>query len=103
MFSAQVADHIAAAAHNLGSPESRFLEHSMYGSGLTPQSTQALGETARALWAGAFEHIVREATRRYEGDRALPDAHMRMRFGVYYYAEPQAPGATQGSPEAGAR
>ena len=100
IFSANVADHIAAAAHNLGTTEGRFLEQSMYGSGLTPQSIDALGDTARALWSAAFEQIVREATRRYEGDRAQPDAHMRMRFGVYYYAEPVAPSATQDGPEA---
>ena len=103
IFSANVADHIAAAAHNLGTTEGRFLEQSMYGSGLTPQSISALGDTARALWSAAFEQIVREATRRYEGDRAQPDAHMRMRFGVYYYAEPVAHSATQDGPEAGAR
>lgn len=103
IFSANVADHIAAAAHNLGTTEGRFLEQSMYGSGLTPQSISALGDTARALWSAAFEQIVREATRRYEGDRAQPDAHMRMRFGVYYYAEPVAPSAAQDGPEATAQ
>ena len=103
IFSANVAYHIAAAAHNLGTTEGRFLERSMYGSGLTPQSIAALGDSARALWDVAFEQIVREATQRYEGDRALPDAHMRMRFGVYYYAEPVEPSATQDGPEAAVR
>jgi len=103
IFSANVADHIAAAAHNLRAGEGRFLEQSMYGSGLTPQSISALGDTARGLWAVAFEQIVRQATQRYEGDKARPDAHMRMRFGVYYYAEPEAPRAPQDSPKAGTR
>jgi hypothetical protein len=90
VFSAQVADHIAAAAHNLSVPADapRFLEQSMYGSGLTAASVQALGEKARELWAEAFEQIVREATQRFEGDREASGRHMRMRFGVYYYAEP---------------
>jgi hypothetical protein len=103
MFSANVADHIAAAAHNLAASEGRFLEQSVFGSGLTPASILALGDSARALWADAFERIVREATQRYEGDRAQPEAHMRMRFGVYYYAEPVAPHATQDGREAAAR
>ncbi len=104
IFSANVADHIAAAAHNTGAvAEGRFLEQSMYGSGLTAMSVAALGDTARALWGAAFEQIVREATRRYEHDKALPDAQMRMRFGVYYYAEPVATSATQDGPEAPAR
>jgi len=46
----------------------------MYGSGLTPQSIAALGDTARALWAVAFEQIVREATQRYEHDKSQPEA-----------------------------
>jgi hypothetical protein len=61
----------------------------MYGSGLTAESVLALGDKARVLWADAFEQIVREATQRFEGDRSAPDRYMRMRFGVYYYAEPQ--------------
>jgi len=91
VFSAQVADHIAAAAHNLSVPADapRFLEQSMYGSGLTAESVLALSDKARALWAEAFEQIVREATQRFDADRDAPGRHMRMRFGVYYYAEPQ--------------
>lgn len=91
VFSAQVADHIAAAAHNLSVPADapRFLEQSMYGSGLTAESVAVLGDKARELWAEAFEQIVREGTQRFEGDRDAPGRHMRMRFGVYYYAEPQ--------------
>jgi hypothetical protein len=88
MFSANVADHIAAAAHNVVATDGRFLEQSVFGSGLAPASVEALGETARRLWAGAFEQIVREATHRFERDRIEPQAQMRMRFGVYYYAEP---------------
>lgn len=103
IFAAGVSDHIAAAVHNLAGSGPRFLEQSMYGSGLTPQSIAALGDTARALWAVAFEQIVREATQRYENDQSQPDAQMRMRFGVYYYAEPVAPSAAQVGPESGAR
>lgn len=88
LFSANVADHIAAAAHNLTDGEGRFLEQSVFGSGLAPASVEALGDTARRLWTEAFEKIVREATHRYERDRVEPQAQMRMRFGVYYYAEP---------------
>jgi hypothetical protein len=103
MFSAHIADHIAAVVHNLAAGEGRYLEQSMYGSRLTPASVAALGESARQLWASAFEQIVREATRHYEADRELPEAGMRMRFGVYYYAEPEAPGAARDSLDGGAR
>ena len=103
MFSANVADHIAAAAHNLAASDGRFLEQSMYGSGLTPESIRVLGESARALWAQSFEQIVREATQRYEHDRVQPDAYMRLRFGVYYYAEPVPAKPGQGQSENVAR
>jgi hypothetical protein len=75
----------------------------MFGSGLTPQSVAALAVTARALWGQAFEQIVREATSLYEGDRAHPEARMRVRFGVYYYAEPVAQRAHQADQESGTR
>ncbi len=103
LLAAHVADHIAAGSHNLAATEGRFLEQSVYGSGLTPQSIAALGESARALWTQIFGQIVREATQRFEADRTEPDAHMRMRFGVYYYAEPDAPRAAQAGQEESTR
>ena len=59
----------------------------------------------RALQAFVKGRILRfsEATQRYEGDKTQPDAQMRMRFGVYYYAEPVAPSAAQVGPESVAR
>lgn len=88
LFAGNVADHVAAAAHNMSDDERRFIEQSVFGSGLTPGSTEALAGVARQLWAQAFEAMAREATQRYEHDQNRPDAQMRMRFGVYYYAEP---------------
>lgn len=102
-FSANVSDHIAAAVHNLGADEGRFLEQAVFGSGLSPQSVAALGETARALWSTAFEAMVREATRRHEQDRQAPDAQMRMRFGVYFYAEPDDENVATAGQEPAAR
>lgn len=100
MFAANVGDHMAAATHNLGAPAARFLEQSVFGNGLTAQSVDALGDTARRLWAQAFEQFVRESTSRYQADRSQPEAHMRMRFGVYYYAEPVTRNDAQDGPEA---
>lgn len=88
-FAANVADHIAAAAHNLGADEGRFLEHAVFGSGLSERSVLELAETARELWVAAFEQMVREATTRFESDRELKtEARMRMRFGAYFFSEP---------------
>ena len=104
LLSAHVADHIAAGVHNLTHTEGRFLEQSMYGSGLTPQSIDAQGQTARGLWADIFGQIVRQATQRFEADRQDPTPErMRMRLGVYYYAEAEARNSAEPGQEEAAR
>ena len=85
LFSRNVADHIAAGAHNL-EHEEKFLEQSVFAAGLTAQSTEGLGEIARELWAQAFQRMVARAQKRVDADRAKADAFHRMRFGVYFYA-----------------
>jgi len=88
LFAANAADHLAAAAHNLRGDGDSFLEQSVFASGLSPRSTQALGTLARKLWRSAFQQMVREATPRYQQDSRDQQGSMRMRFGVYFYAEP---------------
>ncbi|MGR6805947.1 DUF6502 family protein [Sphaerotilus natans] len=88
-----VADHLAAAVHNLGCdlPGRRLLEQSVFAEGLSPQAAAELGVLARAIWAEALERMVREAEQRLERDcdrdaeGAAPVA--RMRFGVYYFTD----------------
>ena len=88
LFTANAADHLAAAVHNLRGDGDKLLEQSVFASGLSPRSTQQLGALARRLWRSAFQQMVQEATERYQQDSQGPQASMRMRFGVYYYAEP---------------
>jgi hypothetical protein len=88
LFSANAADHLAAAVHNLRGDGDKLLEQSVFASGLSPRSTQQLGVLARRLWRSAFQQMVQEATERYQQDSQGTQASMRMRFGVYYYAEP---------------
>lgn len=88
-----VADHLAAAVHNLGCdrPGQRLLEQSVFAEGLSPQAAAELGVLARAIWAEALERMVREAEQRLDRDRdceAEGDAPVaRMRFGVYYFTD----------------
>ena len=108
LFAANAADHLAAAVHNLRSDGAeRMLEQSMFASGLSPRSTQALGTLARKLWRNALQQMVREATPRYQQDQKADQGTMRMRFGVYYYCEPLlnggAPAATASEPAREAR
>jgi len=89
LFSANVSDHIAAAVHNLTLKAPKFLEQSVFADGLTPASIEHLHGCARDAWSSAFARMVDEARRRIEAD-ADSEADVRMRFGVYFYAEPVA-------------
>jgi Family of unknown function (DUF6502) len=100
LFSANVGDHLAAAAHNLSGAPAKFLEQSIFGSGLSPQSTERLGTVARRLWKNAFQQMADEASQRLERDTKDGQTSMRMRFGVYYFAEPQAADAPKRAPAA---
>ena len=75
---------------NLTTSAPKFLEQSIYADGLTLESIERLHVAARQAWARAFESIVTEARDRVGQDSAS-DGEMRMRFGVYFYAEPDSP------------
>jgi hypothetical protein len=96
LFSANAADHLAAAVHNLTEPGPKFLEQSLFANGLTEDSAAQLAEAARAAWAKAFATMVREAQQRVDAD-AASDGNSRVRFGVYFYSEPER-GAAPDSP-----
>jgi hypothetical protein len=83
-----VGDHLAAAAHNVDGAPGPFLEQSLFGSGLAPRSVARLGQLARRLWKQAFDQMAAEAGPLLDADTRGPDGSMRMRFGVYFYAEP---------------
>lgn len=102
LLSSNVHDHLAAAVHNLQGPAPKFLEQSLFGSGLSPRSAEALGASARRLWKDAFRQMAAEAEAHLKRDAQQHETSMRMRFGVYFYAEPkQAPApATARSPRA---
>jgi hypothetical protein len=87
LFSANVADHIAAAVSNLTTTAPRFLEQSVYADGLTQESIDRLHDTARQCWARALESIVTEARDRV-GKDSTSNGELRMRFGAFFYSEP---------------
>ncbi|MGZ5185946.1 MAG: DUF6502 family protein [Caldimonas sp.] len=86
LFSANVADHIAAAVSNLTSDSPRFLEQSVYADGMTQDSIDLLHAAAREAWAHAFEALVTRARERVDHDRS-GDGDRRMRFGSYFFSE----------------
>ena len=92
LFGSNVADHAATAVANLLGEGPR-VEQSVYADGLSAQSAARLGELARTLWTQARRQMIREASRCFEADRGRADATHRMRFGAYYWAQPQGPEA----------
>lgn len=99
LFSANAADHLAAAVHNLTLDAPRYLEQSVFADGLGAESVTQLHDLAREAWSDAFEMMVKQARKRVAADADVPEAQQqRMRFGVYFYSEPTAPAPRPGKP-----
>jgi hypothetical protein len=86
LFSANAADHIAAAVSNLTLKGPPLLEQSVYADGLTPESIEVLHAAARQAWTRAFDAVVAEARDCVDRDMHS-DGRMRMRFGTYFFSE----------------
>jgi len=89
LFATRVADHVAAAVHNLTMPGPKFLERSAWADGLSEDSVSHLHEMSREAWERAFETVVAQARERVTADAVKGDsANHRIRFGVYFFSEP---------------
>ncbi|MDH4394763.1 MAG: DUF6502 family protein [Limnobacter sp.] len=91
LYSDNVRDHIAAGASNLSAKKSRFLEHSVFADEMTEQSAKTLHHSAVELWKDTFQKFALQATELSDQDKDKADANYRLRFGVYFYAEPEQP------------
>lgn len=82
-----VADHVAASAHNLlgGAP---LLERAVYYDKLTAASLAHLARRARELGTEALLTFNREALACADKDANAPGADYRMALGVYYFEGP---------------
>lgn len=93
LLSAHVHDHLAAGAANIAAADrdqpAPFLEQSVYANGLSNLSVEQLSILARQLWQPAFQSMVDSARQRYAIDRER-GVSGRIRFGVYFYSEPDA-------------
>ena len=100
LLSHNVADHLAAGAHNLTSQnDDKFLEQSIFTKNLTVDATEQLGLVAREVWAQAFEKMVPTAEALIKRDKGNPQATQRMRFGIYFYAEGARPREDESNPK----
>jgi len=96
LFAIRVADHVAAAVHNLTMPGPKFLERSAWADGLSADSAVRLHEVSREAWERAFETVVEQARERVTADAVNGDsANHRIRFGVYFFSEPVRGGAAR--------
>ncbi len=94
--SRNVYDHLGAVESNMkainAGARSPFLEQSVFADGLGQESVRELQELSRRIWESALRRIYALATDRIENDqRAGGEQAMRMRFGVYFYSEPDSP------------
>jgi len=87
LFAANVADHVAAGAHNLTMPGAKYLEQSVWADGLSMGSVEQLHRTSREAWDHAFQAVVAQARDRVEADADSAE-NQRIRFGVYFFSEP---------------
>lgn len=91
-YGAHLHDHLAAGAANLRAAARGatppFLEQSLYANGLTDASLEQLATLSRTAWKSAFNQMVEAANQRHALDRDR-GARGRIRFGVYFYSEPE--------------
>jgi hypothetical protein len=80
-----VADHAAAAVHNVsGPPGRRYLDQSVFADGLSEASAQELERLANRLWADVLHSMVGAAQPLCDKDEPLGATH-RIRLGMYCY------------------
>lgn len=94
MLADSVADHAAAAVHNLsGPPGRRYLDQSVFADGLTEASVRELEQLGNQLWRDVLKSMVDAAQPLCDQDEALEATH-RIRLGMYCYAVDTAKGNT---------
>jgi Family of unknown function (DUF6502) len=92
-FGHNLHDHAQAAVANVlsqttnGQPLS-FLERCVHYDTLTMASVAEIGELAKKQGMKTLREVNKIADGRGESDKNLPQANMRMTYGIYYYYEP---------------
>ena len=92
VLAANSRDHLDAAVTNVLSREQKFLEFSLFADELRPESVEVMHRFATQAWRSAYRRGVQQASELIARDRqkGFADApEMRLRFGVYFYAEPK--------------
>ena len=97
-FGEALHDHLAAGVRNLSGAKPASLERSVYYDELSPVAVAELQAKSERLSMQVLQEINREGMALEAKDPPAAGERMRMRLGVFFYAEPVA--ATAGSPAA---
>ncbi|MGF7175818.1 DUF6502 family protein [Azospirillum doebereinerae] len=95
-FGRNLADHIAAAGHNLAGGAPPFLERAMFHDGLTAESVATLRIEAERAGMDMLVHLNRIAMELADRDEGKDEAHHRFTAGLYAYSAPD--GKPDGKP-----
>jgi hypothetical protein len=90
-LAANVAEHLAAAVHNLAPDRvtSPKLEQSAFAEDLSALQVAELQQLARRMWAKALRQFLQTATLAWEQRETETGPKYRVRFGVYFNDTPQ--------------
>jgi hypothetical protein len=102
-FGEALHDHLAAAVHNLGGGSPAWLERSVYYDELSPDAVEKLTARSEQLSMQVLQEINREGMALEASDPPSPDQRMRVRLGIYFYAEPVSAMSVPSAPKASPR
>jgi hypothetical protein len=96
-----VADHIAAAAHNLTREDGTFVERNVRYNHLSQASGSELQQLSETKGMEALEAVNRRAAELQAEDRGEADNDQVFSFGIYVFQQPEAADSEGGDPDAG--
>lgn len=92
-FGEALHDHLAAGVHNLAGAKPAWLERSVYYDELSPGAIAELQSKSERLSMQVLHEINRDGMALEASNPPAPGERMRMRLGVFFYAEPVVPDA----------
>ncbi len=98
-FGEALHDHLAAGVDNLVGGKAPWLERSVYYDDLSPEAVARLQAKSEELAMRVLQEINRDGMALEASDPPAKERRMRMRLGVFFYAEPVADAPPAGGNE----
>ena len=89
-FGEALHDHLSAGVDNVAGNKPPWLERSVYYDDLSPEAVAKLQAKSEDLAMRALQEVNRDGMALEASDPPAPGRRMRMRLGVFFYAEPAA-------------